>query len=78
MHLNQGSHPLWAPESQSDPNLPEINMNLSIFEKIKVRDDYPSYGGEKSLFVEKRMPSIITKLFIGGVPPCMDKDGLAD
>jgi hypothetical protein len=24
------------------------------------------------------MPSIITKLFIGGVPPCMDKDSLAD
>jgi hypothetical protein len=78
MHNNQGLYPEKAPEEKHDSNLPKIDMNLSIFDDINVADDYPSKGGEKSPLIEKKTPSIITKLFIGGVPPCMDKDSLAD
>ena len=55
-----------------------MDKNLSIFDDIKVADYYPSKDGEKSPLIEKKTASIITKLFIGGVPPCMDKDSLAD
>jgi hypothetical protein len=78
MQSNQGLYPQKAPEERLDSYLPQKNNNLRIFEDIKVASDYPFKNGEKSPLIEKKMPLIMTKFFIGGVPPCMDKDRLAE
>jgi hypothetical protein len=78
MQSNQGLYPEKAPEERLDSNLLQKNNNLRIFEDIKAASDYPSKNGEKSPLIEKKMPQIMTKFFIGGVPPCMDKDRLAE
>jgi hypothetical protein len=78
MQSNQGLYPKKAPEERLDSNLPQKNNNLCIFDDIKVASDYPFKNGEKSPTIEKKTPHIMTKFFIGGVPPCMDKDSLAE
>ena len=78
MHLNPGHAPDKSPERTLDSNFPQINKTLSIFEDISVANDYQCKKVEKGSTNEKKLPSSITKFFIGGVPPCMDKETLAD